>query len=192
MRYADTVGIQDPFSACDAIRQVREHTGADIDYHGHNDFGMSTANAYAAYLAGANVLSCSVNGLGERAGNTPLEEIAMALRHLAGVRVPVDTKLLFEASALVERHSKRAVQEGKAIVGRRVHAHESGIHVDGLLKDENTYQPYPPEDAGGQRKIVLGKSSGRKAVEYVYSTKGFDLTPEQVSRLFNRLKRRYS
>lgn len=192
VRYADTVGIQDPFTAYDTIRRVREHIAADLDYHGHNDFGMSTANAYAAFKAGANVLSCSMNGLGERAGNTPLEEITMALRHLAGIHVPVDTKLLLEASALVERYSKRAVHEGKAIVGRQVHAHESGIHVDGLLKDENTYQPYPPEDAGGTRQIVLGKSSGRKAVEYVYRNKGFELTPEQVNRLFYRLKRRYS
>lgn len=192
LRYADTVGIQDPFTAHEAIRQVYEHTGADIDYHGHNDFGMSTANAYAAFRAGANVISCSINGLGERAGNTPLEEISMALRHLAGCRIPIDTKLLPAASAMVEKCSKRTVHEGKAIVGRKVHAHESGIHVDGLLKDANTYQPYPPEDAGGKRRIVLGKSSGRKAVEYVYRSKGFDLTPEQVNRLFYKLKRRYS
>lgn len=192
VRYADTVGVHDPFSAHEAIAALRARVGIDIDYHGHNDFGMSTANAFAAFKAGADVISCSVNGLGERAGNTPLEEIVMAVRHLGGGDVRIDTRLLTGASALVERFSRRPVPDGKAVVGRQVHTHESGIHVDGLLKHEATYQPYPPEEAGGKRGIVLGKCSGRRAIEHVYKANGRPLSPEQVDRVFARLKKRYS
>ncbi|MDS1029290.1 homoaconitate hydratase [Bacillota bacterium LX-D] len=189
VRYADTVGIQDPFTVYNTIKNLREHIDVHIDYHGHNDFGMSTGNAYAAFKAGAAVLSCSINGLGERAGNTPLEEITMAIKHIAKKHVHIDTKLFAQASAMVERYSKRAVHPGKAIVGKQVYWHESGIHVDGLLKDEKTYQPYPPEDAGGKREIVLGKFSGRKAIEYVYRKKGLELSQEQTNELLSVLKR---
>jgi homocitrate synthase NifV len=129
VRYADTVGVHDPFSAREAIAALRARLDIDIDYHGRNDFGMSTANAFAAFKAGADVIGCSVNGLGERTGNTPLEEIVMAIKHLSGGEMRIDTRLLTGASALVERCSRRAVPEGKAVVGRQVHTHESGIHV---------------------------------------------------------------
>lgn len=189
LRYADTVGMQDPFIVYAAIKQITERIDVDIDYHGHNDFGMSTGNAYAAYKAGANVISCTINGLGERAGNTPLEEIVMAIKHIGKEQVDINTKLFSKASTLVEKYSKRVVNEGKAIVGNKVYSHESGIHVDGLLKDENTYQPYAPEEVGKAREIVLGKFSGRKAIEHVYRTKGLCLTPKQTDAIFSQLKR---
>ena len=189
MRYADTVGIQDPFTAYEAISKIREQIEIDLDYHGHNDFGMSTANAYAAHKAGANILSCTINGLGERAGNTPLEEIVMAVKHLAGADVNIDTRLFKEASRRVESYSKRSVHLGKAIVGGGVHAHESGIHVDGLIKDTRLYQPYDPKEVGAEQIFVLGKSSGKKAIEHVYRMKGQVLSEKQVERIFYRLKK---
>jgi homocitrate synthase NifV len=172
VRYADTVGLHEPFSAYDAIKRLKRHIRAPIDYHGHNDFGMSTANAFAACRAGAEVVSCTVNGLGERAGNTPLEEFVMALKHIAGSRVAVRTQKLQEVSRLVEECSRRRVYEGKAIVGSQVYFHESGIHVDGLLKDKRTYQAFPPEDAGAADRFVLGKFSGASALEYFLRQKG--------------------
>ena len=188
LRYADTVGIQDPFTVYKAISEIRERIDVDIDYHGHNDFGMSTGNAYAAHQAGANVLSCTINGLGERAGNTPLEEIAMAIKHIAKEPVHVNTRLFSEASSLVETYSKRSVNEGKPIVGSLVHSHESGIHVDGLLKDEKTYQPYAPEEVGRVREIVLGKFSGRKAIEHVCRMRGDHLSSKQIDTIYHQLK----
>ncbi len=188
LRYADTVGIQDPFTAYEAIKKIREQIDIELDYHGHNDFGMSTANAYAAFKAGADVISCTVNGLGERAGNTPLEEIVMAARHLAGAEVNIDTHRFPEISKRVADYSRRSVHPGKAIVGAGVHAHESGIHVDGLLKDERMYQPYDPKEVGRVREFVLGKSSGKKAIDHVYRMKGLTLSPHQVDAVLAKLK----
>jgi homocitrate synthase NifV len=189
VRYADTVGIQDPFTANEAVKKVREQITIDLDYHGHNDFGMSTANAYAAFKAGANVMSCTVNGLGERAGNTPLEEIVMAVRHLAHTQVRVRTQLFSHISERVEDYSKRSVYPGKAIVGAAVHAHESGIHVDGLLKDIRMYEPYDPSEVGKTRAFVLGKSSGKRAIAHVYGEKGCILTPTEIDQVYTALKK---
>ena len=188
LRYADTVGIQDPFTVYEAISEILQIIDVDFEYHGHNDFGMSTANAYAAYKAGANVLSCTINGLGERAGNTPLEEIVMAIKHISKEPLKINTKLLAEASQMVEKYSKRALHEGKAITGRKVFTHESGIHVDGLIKDERMYQPYRPEEVGRVKEFVLGKFSGRKAIKYFYGQRGHTLSETQVNEIMRQLK----
>ena len=180
VRYADTIGLQDPLGAYQAIKRLKKLIRADIDYHGHNDFGMATANAFSAYRAGAGVISCSINGLGERAGNTPLEEFIMAIKYIAGKNVSLRTEKLQEVSRLVEECSGRKVPEGKAIVGSQVYFHESGIHVDGLLKDSKTYQAFPPEDAGAAGSFVLGKFSGSSALEYFCAQKG--LASEQAKR----------
>ncbi len=179
VRYADTVGLQEPFGAFEAVSILAAALDAPIDYHGHNDFGMSTANAYSAWRAGARVISCSVNGLGERAGNTPLEEFVMAVKHIAKKEVHIRTQLLKEASALVEECSARRVQEGKAIVGSRVYDHESGIHVHGLMKDPWTYQAFPPEDAGGVSRFVLGKFSGGSALRFFMEKSGYYASKEK-------------
>jgi len=173
VRYADTVGIQEAFGAYDEIKQLKEYIDRPLDYHGHNDFGMATANAFSAYRAGADVISCTVNGLGERAGNTPLEEFVMTLKHIARVSVNIKTEKLQEISQLVEVFSRRRVNEGKAIVGSQVYCHESGIHVDGLLKDMRTYQPFPPEDAGAATRFVFGKFSGENAIAFFCKQKGY-------------------
>lgn len=191
VRYADTIGLQDPFGAYHAIKRLKKLIRADIDYHGHNDFGMATANAFMAYRAGAGVISCSVNGLGERAGNTPLEEFVMAIKHIAGKDVKLRTEKLQEVSRLVEECSGRKVSEGKSIVGNQVYFHESGIHVDGLLKDSKTYQAFPPEDAGAASRFVLGKFSGGSALEYFCAQKGLEAGPEKRAAFLKRLREAY-
>jgi homocitrate synthase NifV len=188
IRYADTVGLQDPFEAYRVIRKLAKATGVPIDYHGHNDFGMSTANAFSAWRAGAKVISCSINGLGERAGNTPLEEFVMAVKHIAKKEVGIRTALLKETSALVEACSLRKVHESKAIVGSRVYDHESGIHVHGLLKDPWTYQAFPPEDAGGKGRFVLGKFSGRSALAFFCAKSGLSASGEVKDAFLQHLR----
>lgn len=188
VRYADTVGVLDPFRTHEIIKRLKGEISAAIDFHGHDDFGMATANAFAAYRAGADVISCSVNGLGERAGNTALEEFVMAVKHIAGADVAICTEKLQEISAMVAQYSRRKVYEGKAIVGSQVYFHESGIHVDGLLKDTQTYQAFPPEDAGAKSRFVLGKFSGSSAVEYFCRQKGLDLSREKQDAYLKNLR----
>ncbi|MFP4697860.1 MAG: homoaconitate hydratase [Eubacteriales bacterium] len=167
LRYADTVGALDPFSAYEIIREITLRLECPLEFHGHNDLGLATANALGAVKGGAKYISCSINGLGERAGNTSLEEIAVLLEIYGLYRTDIKFNQLRSISKIVERYSGRAVHKGKAIVGDDVFSHESGIHVDGLLKDTSTYELFPPNWIGRERKIVLGKHSGRKGKEYV-------------------------
>ena len=188
VRYADTVGVLDPFRTYEIIKRLKSQVSVEIDFHGHDDFGMATANAFAAYRAGAEVISCSVNGLGERAGNTALEEFAMAAKHIDGAEVAIRTEKLQEVSGLVAEYSRRRVYEGKAIVGSQVYFHESGIHVDGLLKDRKTYQAFSPEDVGAKSRFVLGKFSGSSALEYFCRQKGLELSREKQDAFLKNLR----
>lgn len=188
VRYADTVGCLDPFSTYKIINSIREEIGVPIDFHGHNDLGMGTANALAAYKGGARYISCSVNGLGERAGNTPLEEIVTALRYIEGCSDRINMSNIMVVSRMVEKYSGRKVQDSKPIVGKEVFSHESGIHVDGLLKDILTYEEISPELFGRQRKIVLGKHSGKQSVQYDYHKRGIELSIEEVNDILSHLR----
>ncbi len=163
VRYCDTVGILDPLTMAARIERLRRETGVELEVHAHNDFGMATANTVAAYRAGARFLSVTANGLGERAGNAALEEVLMFLRHsgadagynLAGVR----TLCQYVAVA-----SGRIIPAWKPVVGQAIFHHESGIHADGVLKNAALYEPYDPADIGLERRIVIGKHSGRAAL----------------------------
>lgn len=166
-RYADTTGCMTPFQAMEAMEALTGYIGLPIEFHAHNDLGMATANALGAYKGGAGALSCTVNGLGERAGNTPLEEIALVLRNCEGCDTHIDLKRIQEVSQWVERLSGKALQGGKPIVGRDVFTHESGIHVDGMLKCPDAYESLHPEELGRRSEIVLGKFSGAKAILHV-------------------------
>lgn len=174
LRYADTVSVLDPFTSYERISRLINRLcdgfGGDdkafervltLDFHGHNDFGLGTANALGAFRAGATAISCSVNGLGERAGNTPLEEIVMALEMMNQVNHTIDKKRLVEVSKLVEECSGRRLQASKPIVGDLVFTHEAGIHVDGLLKDIKTYAYLEPAMVGRHHQFVKGKHSGK-------------------------------
>ncbi|PKM52014.1 MAG: homoaconitate hydratase [Firmicutes bacterium HGW-Firmicutes-7] len=188
VRYADTVGRLDPFSTYQIIRSIKEEIGVDIDFHGHNDLGMGTANALAAYKGGASYISCSVNGLGERAGNTPLEEIVTAIRYVEGGKDNIEMKKIMTVSKMVEKYSGRKVQDSKPIVGKAVFSHEAGIHVDGLIKDVLTYEEISPALFGRKRKIVLGKHSGKHGVRYDYQKRGIVISDSEIEGILEQLR----
>ncbi len=164
-RFCDTLGLLDPFVTFEKVRYLVERSPLDIEVHTHNDLGMATANAIAGIKAGARFVNTTVNGLGERAGNAALEEVVMALKHACGVDCPVDASRFVEVSRLVGQASCRPVPEWKAIVGEKVFSHESGLHVDGVLKAPQNYEAFDPEEVGLSRYLVLGKHSGSRALE---------------------------
>ena len=179
LRFDDTVGILDPFQTFAIINKLRSEVRVDIEIHSHNDFGMATANTLAAIKAGAKYASVTVNGLGERAGNAALEEVVMALKHVEGTDLGFDTAHFRELSEYVANASSRAIPASKPIVGSDIFAHESGVHVDGILKNPRTYEPFSPGDVGLDRKILIGKHSGSHAVRCVFEKLGINLTEKE-------------
>lgn len=169
-RIADTLGVLDPFSTFALLERLRALTSMELEIHAHDDLGLATANTLAAVRGGATHASVTVVGLGERAGNAPLEEIAVAAPTLYGCETGVDATRLSDVADIVARASGRSIPEGKAIVGAAVFTHESGIHVDGLLKDRRAYQALDPALLGRAHAIVLGKHSGLSAIWQALST----------------------
>ncbi|QSZ26899.1 homocitrate synthase [Aceticella autotrophica] len=183
LRFCDTVGILDPFETYEKIKAVKEATDIDIEMHTHNDFGMATANALAGIKAGANFVGVTVNGLGERAGNAALEEVVMALKYVYKRDLGIDTKKFRELSEYVSTASGRQLPSWKAIVGTNVFAHESGIHVDGALKNPQTYEIYNPDEVGLERQIVIGKHSGTAALVNKFKEYGRALPESEAQEL---------
>ena len=188
IRFADTLGVLDPFTTEARIRHLRAAVDIEIEIHAHNDLGLATANTLAAIRGGATHANTTVNGLGERAGNAPLEEVVMALRHLYGLEAGIDTRVFPAISALVARASGRPVAANKSIVGEAVFNHESGIHVDGLLKHRDTYQGFDPGEVGRRHRVVLGKHSGTKAVVQAYSALGITIDAPLARDLLGRIR----
>jgi homocitrate synthase NifV len=188
LRFCDTIGVLEPFKTFKIITELIERTGMDIEMHTHNDFGMATANALAGIQAGARFVGVTVNGLGERAGNAALEEVAMALKHLHGVNLGVNTKDFRNLCEYVARASGRQLYPGKPIVGTNTFAHESGIHADGVLKNPATYEVFSPEDVGLERQIVIGKHSGSKAIKMKFVEYGIDLSDEEAADLLSAVR----
>lgn len=192
----DTVGYTAPRESADIIRMLLERVpGMDeiiIATHCHNDLGMATANALAAVEAGARQIECTINGLGERAGNTALEEVVMAMkvRHdIMPYHNNIDTTKIMQASRLVSTVSGFPVQFNKAIVGKNAFAHESGIHQDGMLKHAGTFEIMTPEDIGlTETSIVMGKHSGRAALRSKLENLGYSLGDNQLKDVFVRFK----
>ncbi len=192
----DTVGYTAPRESADLIRRLIETVpGADevvFATHCHNDLGMATANALAAVEGGARQIECTINGLGERAGNTALEEVVMALK-VRGDIMPfftgIDTKKIMHISRRVSTVSGFPVQFNKAIVGKNAFAHESGIHQDGMLKNKETFEIMRPEDVGlAGTSLPLGKHSGRAALRAKLQDMGVDVGDNQLKDLFVRFK----
>ena len=188
VRFADTLGLLDPFRTHERIARLRARTDVAIEIHAHDDLGLATANTLAALAAGATHASTTVNGLGERAGNAAMEEVVMALRHLHGAECGIDTAALPAISALVARASGRPVAASKAIVGDGVFSHESGIHVDGLLKDRRNYETFAPEEVGRSHRLVLGKHSGTAAVTDRYARLGLNVGAAQAKALVDLIR----
>lgn len=192
----DTVGYITPkefFEIITTIKtKVKNISKATISVHCHNDLGLATANSLSALLAGARQVECTINGIGERAGNASMEEIVMALKtrkdffHLS---TRINTKHIYRTSKLVSQITGMMVQPNKAIVGANAFAHESGIHQDGVLKERLTYEIMTPESVGiPQSLLVLGKLSGRHAFKKRIEEMGYNLTDEQLNKAFKRFK----
>lgn len=193
----DTVGYTTPFEFAELIKGIKDNVpnidNAVISVHCHNDLGLGVANSLAAALNGARQIECTINGLGERAGNASLEEIVMGIRTrndiFKNMRIDINTKELFKTSRLVSKLTGMPVQPNKAIVGLNAFAHESGIHQDGVLKERITYEIMKPEDVGVTgTKLVLGKHSGRHAFKERLASLGFALKEDQVEKAFDRFK----
>lgn len=188
LRYCDTVGIMDPFTIYDRIKQIIDEVNIDVEMHTHNDFGMATANALAGVKAGARYVGVTVIGLGERAGNAALEEVVMALKHLFNIDLNFKTGMFLEVAEYVSRASGRELPSWKAIVGSNMFAHESGIHADGVQKHPTTYEAFQPEEVGLQRQIVIGKHSGTAALKAKFAEFGRVLTDQQAQELLPRVR----
>lgn len=189
IRYADTVGVMDPFRTHAAIARLRANLDVEIEMHAHDDLGLATANTLAAALAGASHLNTTVNGLGERAGNAALEEVVLGLKHLHGIDTGVDLRKFPALSRLVENASGEPLGWRKSLVGKRVFSHEAGIHVDGLLKDTANYQGVDPALVGRSHTLVLGKHSGRHGVIQAYAQLGITLAQRDADRLLAEVRR---
>ncbi|MGR3493242.1 MAG: 2-isopropylmalate synthase [Shimia sp.] len=192
----DTVGYTAPAESADLIRRlIAEVPGADdviFATHCHNDLGMATANSLAAVDGGARQIECTINGLGERAGNTALEEVVMAIRTRGDIMpytTGIDTTKIMAISRRVSTVSGFLVQPNKAIVGKNAFAHESGIHQDGMLKNRENFEIMRPEDIGlSGTSLPLGKHSGRAALRAKMDEMGFSLADNQLNDLFVRMK----
>ncbi|MGB7380205.1 MAG: homocitrate synthase, partial [Rivularia sp. (in: cyanobacteria)] len=178
-RFCDTVGILDPFATYHRVKKLVESLSIPAEIHTHNDFGLATANALAGIEAGCLTANTTVNGLGERAGNAALEEVVMALKRIYGLDVGIDTRKLLDLSRLVATASCSNVPPWKAIVGDNTFAHESGIHAHSVLQNPMTYEPFSPEEVGWERRVVVGKHSGRHAVTQVLGEHGIKLNSEE-------------
>lgn len=192
VRYADTVGAHDPFRAHAAIAVLAPLLDAPIEYHAHNDLGLATANALAAVRGGARAVSVTVGGLGERAGNAALEQVAAALALLAGVETGIDPAALPGLCSLVAAAAGRQVPVDRPVVGAAVFSHESGIHVDGLLKDPRLYEFVKPEIFGRERTIVPGIHSGAAALKHCAQRLGVSLRDADVPRLRDSIRARWA
>jgi 2-isopropylmalate synthase len=191
----DTVGYALPQEYAKLLRTVRHLcpalSGVTLSVHCHDDLGMAVANSLAGVGAGAGQVECTVNGIGERAGNAALEEIVMALRirrHGLGATTRVDPGQIGRSSRLVEELTGYTVPRNKAIVGANAFAHEAGIHQDGMLKDTTTYQIIEPDELGLQMTLPLGKHSGRHAFARACADAGMKLDAEELAEAFARFK----
>ena len=191
----DTVGYCLPQEYAEFVGEVRrrcgELAGVTVSVHCHNDLGLAVANSLAGVHAGAGQIECTVNGIGERAGNAALEEVVMALRVRRSsfdVETGVNVREIGAASRLIERLTGYRVQRNKAIVGANAFAHEAGIHQDGMLKDAQTYQIIDPGELGLTMTLPLGKHSGRHAFARACAEAGIELDADELREAFGRFK----
>jgi homocitrate synthase NifV len=188
VRYADTLGIMTPDRILDTMRLLNADLGIPLDFHGHNDFGLATANALCAWKGGASVISCSLLGLGERAGNTAMEEIVGSIQLVEHGFSSFDFPRLKQLCEDLSRCTNRPIPPAKPLLGEAIFTHESGIHVDGLLKSPETYEFFPPEAVGGKRRLVVGKYSGRSSLKHLASLRGCPITNAQAEAFLGELR----
>jgi homocitrate synthase NifV len=185
LRLADTVGIGTPGAIAELVNAlVGTVPGMAFEFHGHNDLGLATANSLAALENGAEAVSVTVNGLGERAGNTALEQIAMVLRQQPGLNCPLNTTHLLSLSQLVARASGMDVGATQPVVGGHMFTHESGIHCQAMFKDHRAFEPFSPQHVGrSDRRYVLGGHSGTESIHRLFQRAGISISREQARSL---------
>jgi len=187
-RFADTVGVMEPFGLSNIFQQMRRACDLELEMHAHDDLGLATANSLAAIRSGATHVNTTVHGLGERAGNAALEEVVMGLKHLYHLDTGIDLHNYAGLSSLVAVASGRPISWHKSLVGDGVFTHEAGIHVDGFIKDPLNYQGVDPADIGRSHQMVLGKHSGTHAVLRVYQDMGLQLYRDQASSILQSIR----
>ena len=184
----DTVGILTPIMTNELISFMKNNFKTPLSVHFHNDFGLATANTLTAIECGANQAHVTVNGMGERTGNCSLEELAVVLHAAYNININVDTSQLYSLSEFVGRLTGVKMPVNKPIVGDNAFAHESGIHVHGILNNSSTYEPISPELVGHTRKIILGKHTGANALKSKLNDYHINLTDEQFEKVFSQIK----
>jgi homocitrate synthase NifV len=189
-RFADTLGVLDPFKTYDIFERLRRETDIELEFHGHDDLGLATANTLAAVRGGATHASVCVLGLGERAGNAALEEVVAALAQLSSRRTGVDLTQLTSLAEIVARGARRPIPAAKSIVGAAAFAHESGIHVSGILRDPGCYEAVDPAQFGRARSIVLGKHSGMAAISNALTSLGIAADEGRARRVLDEVRLR--
>ncbi|WP_025693163.1 homocitrate synthase/isopropylmalate synthase family protein [Paenibacillus zanthoxyli] len=189
-RYADTVSAHHPGQMAERISTLLGAVPSDVELevHCHNDFGLAVANTLSGIAAGATWASTTVAGIGERTGNAAMEEVALAWRYLYSGQSNIRAELLKLIADMVIAASGRSVGDSKPIVGKMAFTHESGIHVDGLVKDRETYQTFNPAEVGREHSFVLGKHSGTGGVAHVLGKRGLEVDPDTAARLLVRVR----
>ncbi|OCK53872.1 homocitrate synthase [Bradyrhizobium sp. LMTR 3] len=188
-RIADTLSVLDPDSSYALIARLRATTDLELEFHGHDDLGLATANTLAAIKGGASHASVTVIGLGERAGNAPLEEVAVALKQLYGRDTGIVLPELQNVATVVAAAAVRTIPLNKAIVGEHVFTHESGIHVHGLMKDQRTYQSLDPHLLGRSNRIVIGKHSGLSSITTLLDELQLAASAEEARQILLRVRK---
>lgn len=172
LRLSDTVGMLGPDGYGERVGAIARNCGIDLQCHAHNDFGLGTANTLAGIAAGARYFHVTINGVGERAGMADIAQMVATMKYLYGVDLGIDIAKLVDLSAVVADATHHRPCPWQPIVGENVFAHESGIHVNAMLKDSRTFEPFPPHEIGRQSRYVLGKHSGRALVRQLLSEHG--------------------
>lgn len=188
LRFADTVGIMEPFGVLNIIQKLSSAVDIEIEMHAHDDMGLATANSLSAALAGATHVNTTVNGLGERAGNAALEEVVIGLQQLYNFELDINLKAFQSLSDFVTQASGRPLSWHKSLVGEGVFMHEAGIHVDGILKDTNNYQGVDPSLFGREHQLILGKHSGSKGVVNAYHNLGIVISNSEAEILLGQIR----
>jgi len=189
VRLVDTVGAASPAAIKYLVKRMKKASrNLPIEIHVHDDFGLAVSNTIAALEAGADVISSTINGLGERSGNAATEEIVMALKLLYGIDIGINLGLLKETSEFIENLSRVKLQPHKSVVGQNCFSYETGLTIAGIMSEPFTAQPYTPELVGQKLGIVIGKKSGKASIEYKLDELGLTLSDEAVGKVLNRVK----
>ena len=187
-RYCDTIGILTPHATYENISQLASINSLDIEMHMHNDFGMATANSIAGFEAGAKSANTTVIGLGERAGNASFEQVLMSLKHQLGYKRDINASTLQELVQSVSIAANKPISSSRPIVGENIFSHESGIHVNGMIKNQNAYEAFTPEGVGLHRYFPIGKHSGTSTLLYHLNASGVQPIMQRLQEILPKVR----